>query len=111
MTEAYIFDHVRSPRGRGKPNGSLHAITPINLASQVLGALRDRNELDTSLVDDVVLGCVAPVGEQGACVAKTEVLKAGWAESADGVQLDRFCASVWEAVNLEALKIALGGEG
>ena len=66
MTEAYIYDHVRSPRGRGKPDGSLHTITPISLASQVLASLRDRNNLDTSLVDDVVLGCVAPVGEQGA---------------------------------------------
>ena len=76
MTEAYIYDHVRSPRGRGKPNGSLHSITPINLTAQVLASLRDRNNLDTSLVDDVVLGCVAPIGEQGADIARIAVLNA-----------------------------------
>jgi len=80
MTEAYIFDHVRSPRGRGKPNGSLHSITPINLTTQVLASLRDRNNLDTSLVDDVILGCVAPVGEQGADIARIAVLNADYAE-------------------------------
>ena len=71
MADAFIFDHVRSPRGRGRANGALHEVTPVNLMSQVLGALRDRNELDTSRLDDVVLGCVSPVGEQGACIART----------------------------------------
>ena len=90
MTEAYIYDHVRSPRGRGKPNGSLHAITPINLTGQVLASLRDRNGLDTSLVDDVVLGCVAPVGEQGADIARIAVLEADYAQSVAGKQLKPF---------------------
>ncbi len=108
MTEAYIYDHVRSPRGRGKPNGSLHAITPIDLASQVLGALRDRNDLDTSVVDDVVLGCVAPVGEQGADIARVAVLNAGYAENVPGKQLNRFCASGLEAVNTAAAQVMSG---
>ena len=108
MTEAYIFDHVRSPRGRGKPDGSLHAITPINLSSQVLGALRDRNELDTSLVDDVIMGCVAPVGEQGADIARIAVLNADYAETVAGKQLNRFCASGLEAVNTAAAQVMSG---
>ena len=108
MTEAYIYDHVRSPRGRGKSDGSLHAITPINLTSQVLGALRDRNNLDTSLVDDVILGCVAPVGEQGADVARIAVLDAGYAESVPGKQLNRFCASGLESVNTYAAQVMSG---
>jgi acetyl-CoA C-acetyltransferase len=108
MTEAYIFDHVRSPRGRGKPNGSLHAITPIGLASQVLGALRDRNSLDTSLVDDVVLGCVAPVGEQGADIARIAALNAEYAETVPGKQINRFCASGLEAVNTAAAQVMSG---
>jgi acetyl-CoA C-acetyltransferase len=108
MTEAFIFDHVRSPRGRGKANGSLHPITPIELSSQVLCALRDRNKLDTSLVDDVVLGCVAPVGEQGADIARIAVLNADYAESVPGKQLNRFCASGLEAVNSAAAQIMSG---
>lgn len=108
MTEAYIYDHVRSPRGRGKANGSLHAITPINLASQVLAALRDRNDLDTSLVDDVVLGCVAPVGEQGADIARIAVLNADYAENVPGKQINRFCASGLEAVNSAAAQVMSG---
>ena len=108
MTEAFIYDHVRSPRGRGKANGSLHAITPINLASQVLAAVRDRSQLDTSLVDDVVLGCVSPVGEQGADIARVAVLNAGYAQSVPGKQLNRFCASGLEAVNTAAAQIMSG---
>jgi acetyl-CoA C-acetyltransferase len=73
MPEAFIFDHVRTPRGRGKPDGGLHAVTPAQLAAQALGALRDRNGLDTALVDDVLLGCVSPVGEQGADIARVAV--------------------------------------
>ena len=76
MTEAYIYDHVRSPRGRGKQGGSLNPITPINLTTQVLQALRDRNSLDTSILDDVILGCVAPVGEQGANIARVAAMSA-----------------------------------
>ena len=108
MTEAYIYDHVRSPRGRGKPDGSLHAITPINLLSQVLVALRDRNDLDTSLLDDVIMGCVAPVGEQGADIARIAALEADYAESVAGKQLNRFCASGLEAVNTAAAQIMSG---
>jgi acetyl-CoA C-acetyltransferase len=108
MTEAYIFDHVRSPRGRGKANGSLHAVTPIKLAGQVLAAIRDRNELDTALVDDVVLGCVAPVGEQGADIARVAVMDCGYAESVPGKQINRFCASGLEAVNSAAAQIMSG---
>ena len=108
MTEAYIYDHVRSPRGRGKSDGSLHAITPINLASQVLASLRDRNDLDTSLVDDVVLGCVAPVGEQGADIARIAVLDAAYAQSVAGKQINRFCASGLEAVNTAAAQVMSG---
>ncbi len=108
MTEALIFDHLRTPRGRGKPDGSLHEITPINLASQVLAGIRDRNDLDTSYVDDVVLGCVAPVGEQGADIARVAVLNADYALSVPGKQLNRFCASGLEAVNSAAAQIMSG---
>ena len=108
MTEAYIYDHVRSPRGRGKPNGSLHGITPVNLTTQVLASLRDRNELDTSILDDVILGCVTPIGEQGADIARTAVINADYAESVPGKQLNRFCASGLEAVNTAAAQIMSG---
>ena len=108
MADAYIFDHVRSPRGRGRANGALHEVTPVNLMSQVLGALRDRNELDTSWLDDVVLGCVSPVGEQGACIARTAVLNADYAQSVPGKQLNRFCASGLEAVNSAAAQVMAG---
>lgn len=108
MTDAYIFDHVRSPRGRGRANGSLHEVTPVDLASQVLASLRDRNDLDTSKLDDVVLGCTAPVGEQGSCIARTAVLNAGFAENVPGKQLNRFCASGLESVNTAAAQIMAG---
>ena len=108
MTAAYIYDHVRSPRGRGKANGSLHGITPINLASQVLSSLRDRNELDTALVDDVILGCVTPIGEQGSNIARTAALYADYAETVAGKQLNRFCASGLEAVNSAAAQVMAG---
>jgi acetyl-CoA C-acetyltransferase len=108
MTEAFIYDHVRSPRGRGKQGGSLNPITPINLATQVLQALRDRNELDTSILDDVILGCVSPVGEQGANVARVAAINADYAESVPGKQINRFCASGLEAVNTAAAQIMSG---
>jgi len=108
MADAYIFDAVRTPRGKGKKDGSLHEITALSLASQVLEALRDRNNLDTSKVDDVILGCVAPVGEQGSDIARTAVLTADYAESVAGVQINRFCASGLEAVNMAAAKVASG---
>lgn len=108
MTEAYIYDAVRTPRGRGRKDGSLHEITPIQLATQVLEAVRDRNDLDTENVDDVVLGCVAPVGEQGADIARVAAINAGYAETTAGFQLNRFCASGLEAVNVAAAKVMSG---
>ena len=108
MAEVYIYDAVRTPRGKGKKDGSLHEITALSLATQVLEALRDRNGLDTSKVDDVVLGCVTPVGEQGADIARTAVLNAGYAQTTAGVQINRFCASGLEAVNMAAAKVASG---
>ncbi|MBS1240851.1 MAG: fadA [Gemmatimonadetes bacterium] len=108
MPDAFIYDHVRTPRGRGKPNGSLHEVTPIQLAAQTLAALRDRNELDTSRVDDVILGCGAPVGEQGSDIARIAVLQAGYAETVTGKQVDRFCASGLEAVNSAAAQVMAG---
>jgi len=108
MTDAFILDAVRTPRGRGRPDGSLHSITPIQLAAQALGALRDRTSLDTSQVDDVVLGCVTPVGEQGADIARVAALVAGYAESVPGKQLNRFCASGLESVNTAAAQVMAG---
>ncbi len=110
MIEAYIFDAVRTPRGKGKKDGSLHQATPVWLLRTLLQALQQRNALDTSLVDDLVLGCVTPVGEQGADIARTAVLDAGWAQTVAGVTLSRFCASGLEAVNLAAAKIMSGME-
>ncbi|HUD97812.1 MAG TPA: acetyl-CoA C-acetyltransferase [Woeseiaceae bacterium] len=111
MTDALIFDHVRTPRGRGKPDGALHEVTPVNLASQVLASLRDRNDLDTSRIDDVVFGCVSPVGEQGSCIARTAVLNASYDQSVPGTQLNRFCASGLEAVNVAAAQVMAGQAG
>ena len=108
MTDAFILDAVRSPRGRGRPDGSLHSITPIQLAAQTLAALRDRTSLDTSQVDDVILGCVTPVGEQGADISRIATLVAGYAENVPGKQLNRFCASGLEAVNTAAAQIMAG---
>ena len=110
MTDALIYDHVRTPRGKGKKDGSLHQATPVWLLRGLLQSLQQRLQLDTSLVDDVILGCVTPVGEQGADIARTAVLDAGWAESVAGVTLSRFCASGLEAVNLAAAKVASGFE-
>ena len=108
MTEAYIYDAVRTPRGKGKSDGSLHEVTALHLASTVLAAIRDRNNLDTSLIDDVVLGCVAPVGEQGSDIARLAVLNADYAESVAGVQINRFCASGLEATNMAAAQVMAG---
>jgi len=108
MTDAFILEAVRTPRGRGRPDGSLHSITPIQLIAQTLTALRDRTGLDTGVVDDVVLGCVTPVGEQGADIARIAALVAGYAESVPGKQLNRFCASGLEAVNTAAAQIMSG---
>jgi acetyl-CoA C-acetyltransferase len=110
MPSALIFDAVRTPRGKGKKDGSLHQATPVWLLNNLLTAMQQRNDLDTSLVDDVVLGCVTPVGEQGADVARTAVLDAGWAETVAGVTQSRFCASGLESVNLAAAKVGSGLE-
>lgn len=108
MADAFIYDAVRTPRGRGKTDGGLHEITPIQLATQVLEAVRDRNHIDTADVDDVVMGCVAPVGEQGADIARVAVINADYAETTAGVQINRFCASGLEAVNMAAAKVIAG---
>jgi acetyl-CoA C-acetyltransferase len=110
MTDAYIFDAVRSPRGRGKKDGSLHEVTSLALSAGVLNALKDRTGLDTSQVEDVIWGCVTAVGEQGGEIARSAVLYAGWDERAPGLHINRFCASGLESVNLAANQIR-GGAG
>ena len=110
MTEAFIFDAVRTPRGKGKKDGALYSVKPVDLVAGLLRALQVRNGLDTSQVDDIVLGCVTPVGDQGADIAKTAALVADWDEQVSGVQLNRFCASGLEAVNLAAMKVRSGFE-
>jgi acetyl-CoA C-acetyltransferase len=107
---AYIYDAVRTPRSKGKEDGSLSEVKPIELGAGLLKELQQRHDLDTSKVDDVVMGCVTPIGEQGAAIGKTIAMKAGYAESVAGLQLDRFCASGLEAVNIAAQKIASGWE-
>ena len=106
--DAYIYDAVRTPRGRGKSDGSLHDVQPISLMAHVLESLRDRNHLDTSFVDDVIVGCVTPIGEQGADIARTAVLHAGYKQTTSGVQINRFCASGLEAVNMAAAYVMSG---
>ncbi|WP_161865393.1 MULTISPECIES: acetyl-CoA C-acetyltransferase [Pseudomonas] len=110
MTEAYIFDAVRTPRGKGKKDGALYSVKPVQLVAGLLRALQVRNDLDTSQVDDIVLGCVTPVGDQGADIAKTAAMVADWDISVAGVQLNRFCASGLEAVNMGAMKVRSGFE-
>ncbi len=110
MTEAYIFDAVRTPRGKGKKDGSLYEVKPISLVTGLLHALQARNNLDTSLVEDVVLGCVTPVADQGGDIAKAAVQAAGWSNHVSGMQINRFCASGLEAVNLAAQKVRSGWE-
>ncbi|ATE76667.1 MULTISPECIES: acetyl-CoA C-acetyltransferase [Pseudomonas] len=110
MTQALIFDALRTPRGKGKANGALHSVKPVNLVAGLLTALQQRTSLDTSQVDDVVLGCVTPIGDQGADIAKTATQVADWDVSVAGVQLNRFCASGLEAVNLGAMKVRSGFE-
>ncbi|MDV6330196.1 acetyl-CoA C-acetyltransferase [Asticcacaulis sp. 201] len=105
---AYIYDHVRSPRGKGKKDGSLHQITALDLSAQVLSTLRDRSNLDTTLVDDVTWGCVTPVGEQGGDIARAAVLAAKYSQTTAGAQVNRFCASGLEAVNIAAAKVVSG---
>ncbi|MHC8343156.1 acetyl-CoA C-acetyltransferase [Pseudomonas sp. RT6P73] len=110
MTQALIFDALRTPRGKGKADGALHSVKPVNLVAGLLTALQQRTSLDTSQVDDVVLGCVTPIGDQGSDIAKTAAQVADWDVSVSGVQINRFCASGLEAVNLGAMKVRSGFE-
>ena len=108
MADCFVYDHVRTPRGRGKPDGALHSVTALELASQQLGALRERTALDTKKVDDVVLGCVDPVGEAGGDIARAAALNAGYDESVPGIQINRFCASGLDAINFAASEVMSG---
>jgi acetyl-CoA C-acetyltransferase len=108
MAEAFIYDHVRTPRGRGKADGSLREVTALNLAGQALGAIKSRNELDPSLVDDVVLGCVDPVGEAGGNIARSAALVADYGDGVPGLQINRFCASGLDAVNFASAQVMAG---
>ncbi|MFX2256987.1 acetyl-CoA C-acetyltransferase [Acinetobacter variabilis] len=110
MSEAYIIDAIRTPRGKGKKDGSLYEVKPISLLTTLLNELKERHNLDTSQVDDIVLGCVTPIGDQGADIAKTAAIAAGWDNDVAGVQINRFCASGLEAVNLAAQKVRSGWE-
>ncbi len=108
MAEAFIYDAIRTPRGRGKKTGALHTVRPIDLLAGVLGDLRDRNELDTSQIDDVVVGCVTQTGEQGTCIARLATLQAGYDTDVPGVTVNRFCASGLETINHAAAMVASG---
>lgn len=108
--DAYIYDAIRTPRGKGRKEGSLYEVPPIELLATLFHALQLRNKLDTAQVDDVILGCVTPIGDQGADIARFGALYAGWDEGVPGVQINRFCASGLEAVNLAAIKVRSGWE-
>src|SRR3974390_2475198 len=108
MTEAFIYDAIRTPRGRGKPDGALHEVTALNPAAQALAAVKDRNDLDPDLLDDVVLGCVDPVGEAGGDIARVAAIMAGFGDTVPGVQINRFCASGLDAVNFAAAQVMSG---
>jgi acetyl-CoA C-acetyltransferase len=108
MADAFIYDHVRTPRGRGKPDGALHEVTALNLATQALAAIKDRNKLDPTSVDDVVLGCVDPVGEAGGDIARMAAITAGYGNGVPGIQINRFCASGLDAVNFAAAQVMSG---
>ncbi len=108
MPDAFVYDHVRTPRGRGKADGSLHEVTALNLAAQTLAAIRDRNKLDAKEIDDVVLGCVDPVGEAGGDIARAAALVAGLGDSVPGIQINRFCASGLDAVNFASAEVMSG---
>ncbi len=110
MAEAFVYDAIRTPRGRGKTSGSLYEVKPIRLLTTLMSELQQRHDLDTSQVEDVVVGCVTPIGDQGAVIAKTAALAAGWDLQVAGVQINRFCASGLEAVNIAAQKVRSGWE-
>src|SRR5262245_14337700 len=102
MPDCFIFDHVRTPRGKGRPDGARHTVAPVEWGAHVLRAIRDRNSLDTTRIDDVVMGCVDPIGEAGANIARAAVLKADYDQTVPGMQINRFCASGLDAVNVAA---------
>ncbi|MBN9274893.1 MAG: acetyl-CoA C-acyltransferase, partial [Mesorhizobium sp.] len=102
MAEAYVYDAVRTPRGRGKKDGSLHEVPAVRLAARTLEAIRDRNGLDTATVDDIIFGCVDPVGEAGAVIPRAAAFEAGYDTRAPGMQISRFCASGLDAINFGA---------
>ena len=106
--EAYVYDHVRTPRGKGRPDGALHEITSVEMATQLLKALQSRNDLDTGLLDDVIIGMAQPVGEQGGVLARAAVLQAGYAQTVAGQQIHRFCATGLDAVSLIAAQVHSG---
>src|SRR6478735_9371620 len=108
MADAFIYDAIRTPRGRGKADGSLHEVTALNLAAQTLEAVRTRSALDPALVDDVILGCVDPVGEAGGDIARAAAIVAGYGNGVPGVQINRFCASGLDAVNFAAAQVMAG---
>src|SRR6266699_2089439 len=108
MPDAFIYDHVRTPRGRGKADGALHEVPALNLATQALATIKERNALDPALVDDVILGCVDPVGEAGGDIARAAAITAGYGHGVPGVQINRFCASGLDAVNFAAAQIMSG---
>jgi acetyl-CoA C-acetyltransferase len=110
MNQAYIFDAIRTPRGRGRATGALHEVKPVNLLGNLLKTLQQRNPFDSQYIDDIVIGCVTPIGDQGADIAKTAALVAGWHDNCAGVTLNRFCASGLEAVNMAAMKVRSGWE-
>ncbi|WP_152045088.1 acetyl-CoA C-acetyltransferase [Aureimonas psammosilenae] len=110
MAEAFIYDHVRTPRGRGKKDGALHEVPAVRLGAKVLEALRERNNIPTAQVDDIIFGCVDPVGEAGAVIARSSAFEAGYDFAAPGMQISRFCASGLDAVNLAAAKIMSGSD-
>ncbi|KAA0971161.1 acetyl-CoA C-acetyltransferase [Aureimonas fodinaquatilis] len=110
MAEVYVYDHVRTPRGRGKKDGALHEVPAVRLGAKVLQALQERNGFDSAKVDDIIFGCVDPVGEAGAVIPKASAFEAGFDFAAPGIQISRFCASGLDAVNLAAAKIGYGGD-
>ena len=110
MSEAYIFDAIRTPRGLGKAKGALHEVKPVTLLSDLLNTLQERQQFASENVDDIIMGCVSPVGDQGADIAKIAAMTAGWDDNVAGVQINRFCASGLEAVNMAAMKARSGWE-
>ena len=108
MTDAFVYDHVRTPRGRGKPDGALHEVTALDLATHALAAIKERNTLEPTLVDDVVMGCVDPIGEAGGVIPRAAALKAGYGDLVPGVQISRFCASGLDAINFAAAEVMSG---